>query len=823
MTNHFSPAAASALNSALEFADELGHTYIGSEHLLLGLLAQKGAAADFLTKRGITLVASRTLIISLSGTGSRTELSPADMTPRTKAILEAAARCAAETAPSPSNTTSPPRSDSGFIATEHLLYALVCECQSVGAGLLTAQGASLSELKAELSAYLKAGGERTNVYRGKSAPVKQTALAKYGKNLTALAAEGRLDRVIGRDREILQVIYVLSRRSKNNPCLIGEPGVGKTAVVEGLALRIADGQIPDLLEGKQIYSLEISSLVAGAKYRGEFEERMRQVVEDASSDGSVILFIDEIHTLIGAGGAEGAVDAANILKPALARGQISLIGATTLAEYRKIEKDAALERRFQPVMVKEPTPEETLNILRGVKDAFEAHHKLRIGEDAIRAAVELSLRYLPERRLPDKALDLLDEACACLRVKCATPPEALKKLECEALSLSGEKEEAIRSQHFEEAASLRDREAQAKARWQSAKAEWQKESGSAHPVIGAAEIAEVVTARTGIPVTGSGGDLTDLQARLDARIIGQEKATAALAAATLRSVAGIRDENRPAGSFLLTGPTGTGKTELTRVFAEVLFGSRNALIRLDMSEMREAQSVAKLIGSPPGYVGYDEGGQLTEKIRRTPYAVVVFDEVEKAHPDVLNLLLQILEEGCLTDSSGRRADFRSAYIFLTSNATSPEKLSSAPMGFRSDAEVGNRRRAQAEATLKRTFPPELLGRIDEIIVFEPLGEDALRKIALLQLSELQKRLSAKVDLTFADDLPELLIERSGAKGSKEKGARALRSSLRQLIEDPLAAYLLSHPLSVGSALGLSLSDGHLQFEPQTSGITQVHS
>ncbi len=822
MTNHFSPAAASALNSALEFADELGHTYIGSEHLLLGLLAQKGAASDFLTKRGITLAASRAIIISLSGTGSRTELSPADMTPRAKAILEAAARCAAETAPSPSNTASPPRRDSGFIATEHLLYALVCECQSVGAGLLTAQGASLSELKAELSAYLKAGGERTTVYRGKSAPIKQTALAKYGKNLTALASEGRLDRVIGRDREILQVIYVLSRRSKNNPCLIGEPGVGKTAVVEGLALRIADGQIPDLLEGKQIYSLEISSLVAGAKYRGEFEERMRQVVEDASSDSSVILFIDEIHTLIGAGGAEGAVDAANILKPALARGQISLIGATTLAEYRKIEKDAALERRFQPVMVKEPTPEETLDILRGVKDAFEAHHKLRIGEDAIRAAVELSIRYLPERRLPDKALDLLDEACACLRVKCATPPEALKKLECEALSLSSEKEEAIRSQHFEEAASLRDREAEAKVRWQSAKAEWQKESGSAHPVIGAAEIAEVVTTRTGIPVTG-GSDLTDLQARLNARIIGQAKATAALAAATLRSVAGIRDENRPAGSFLLTGPTGTGKTELTHAFAEALFGSRNALIRLDMSEMREAQSVAKLIGSPPGYVGYDEGGQLTEKMRRTPYAVVVFDEVEKAHPDVLNLLLQILEEGCLTDSSGRRADFRSAYVFMTSNATSPEKLSSAPMGFRSDAEVGDRRRAQAEATLKRTFPPELLGRIDEIIVFEPLSEDALRQIALLQLSELKKRLSAKVDLTFSDDLPELLIDRSGSDGGKEKGARALRTSLRALIEDPLAAYLLSHPLPVGSALRLSLSDGQLQFEPQASGITQVHS
>lgn len=820
MTNHFSPAAAGALNSALEFADELGHTYIGSEHLLLGLLSQKGAAADFLTKRGITFAASRNLIISLSGTGNRTDLSPADMTPRTKAILEAAAKCAAETA----SDSAPPKNTGGFIATEHLLYALVCECQSVGAGLLTAQGASLSELKADLAAYLKSGPERTTVYRGKPTPVKQTALAKYGKNLTALAAEGRLDRVIGRDREIMQVIYVLSRRSKNNPCLIGEPGVGKTAIVEGLAARIADREVPDLLEDKQIYSLELSSLVAGAKYRGEFEERMRQVVEEASNDSSVILFIDEIHTLIGAGSAEGAVDAANILKPALARGQISLIGATTLSEYRKIEKDAALERRFQPVTIKEPSPEETIAILQGVKDTFEAHHKLRIGEDAIKAAVELSVRYLPDRRLPDKALDLLDEACACQRVRSATPPEAVKRLEEAVFSLKGEKEEAIRGQHFEEAAALRDREAEAKTKWQSAKAAWQRESGDSSPEIGADEIAEALTARTGIPVSVRDGELTDLQARLDARIIGQTKATAALAAATLRSVAGIRDEKRPAGSFLLTGPTGTGKSELTRVFAEEIFGSRSALIRLDMSEMREAQSVAKLIGSPPGYVGYDEGGQLTEKIRRTPSAVVVFDEVEKAHPAVLNLLLQILEEGCLTDSTSRRANFRSAYIFLTSNATSAQHRATAPVGFRSDIAQAERfaKRVQAEATLRKTFPPELLARIDEIIVFEPLSDDSLRQIALLQLNELKKRLSGRVCLTFSDDLPTKLIDSGDRDERSEKNARAIRSAIRQRIEDPLAVYLLGHPIPSGVSLRLSFDGNTLRFEPQGDGITQVN-
>ncbi|MBQ7324630.1 MAG: ATP-dependent Clp protease ATP-binding subunit, partial [Clostridia bacterium] len=613
------------------------------------------------------------------------------------------------------------------------------------------------------------------------------ALEKYGKNLTALETR---DPIIGREEEILKLTFILSRKIKNNPCLIGEPGVGKTAIVEGLAARIAAGDVPDLLRGKQIYALELSSLVAGAKYRGEFEERMRQVVEEASTDPSVILFIDEIHTLMGAGGAEGAVDAANILKPALARGAIRLIGATTLSEYRRIEKDGALERRFQPIVVKEPTATEAVTILRGVRESFEAHHRIAILDEALEAAVELSVRYLPDRRLPDKALDLLDEAAACKRVMLSTPPDDLRHLEKAAQSLTEAKENAIREQAFEKAAELHRQEVEAQDALADARKRWKQEFGGDGAVIGRAEIAARLTERTGIPIPAelpTQSPQTDpkaLEEALSRRVVGQEEAIRSLAAAIRRRSAGLHLAGRPAGSFLFTGPTGVGKTELARALADLLFGSQNALIRLDLSEYREAHSIARLIGAPPGYVGYDEGGLLTEKIRRTPYAVVVFDEIEKAHPDLSALLLQILEEGCLTDSSGRRADFSNAYVLITSNLSA--RRQGATVGFLSDGQ----KKDPAES-LRGHFSPELLSRIDEIIHFRPLDEADLAAIASRQLTELAERLKGRMELTFGEEIPRYLAKLAGR--NPESGARSIRALCRREVEDPLALRLLISP------------------------------
>ncbi len=770
--NHFSPSASSVLDRALSFAEQLGHTYIGTEHLLLGLLAEKGtSAADLLSRRGVTLSATRGLLLGLSGAGSPTTLSGKDMTPRLQAVIEQAGNEAG-------------RVGSLLVATEHLLFALLSECQAVGTGLISAQGVSVSSMKAELLAYL-------HHTPGKAPPPPKGAgrsgsiLERYGKNLTAAV---KRDPVIGREEEILKLTWILSRKAKNNPCLIGEPGVGKTAIVEGLAARIADGAVPDLLRGKQIYSLELSSLVAGAKYRGEFEERMRQVVEEASADPSVILFIDEIHTLMGAGGAEGAVDAANILKPALARGAIRLIGATTLSEYRKIEKDGALERRFQPILVKEPTPEETMTILRGVREAYESHHRILISDEALEAAVKLSIRYLPDRRLPDKALDLLDEAAACKRVALSTPPQSLRELEQTAASLTDAKETAIRLQDFEEACRLRQQEVSAKDSLITARSRWEQEQSDVRAVIGQAEIAARLTERTGIPIpsTEEAVDLRSLEERLSRRVVGQTEAISLLAAAIRRRSAGLLPDGRPAGSFLFTGPSGVGKTELARALAEVLFGSPSALIRLDLSEYREAHSIARLIGAPPGYVGYDEGGLLTEKIRRTPYAVVVFDELEKAHPDLSALLLQILEEGCLTDSSGRRADFSNAYVLITSNIASPHRSGAAPVGFLTEDTAS----APASA-LRSAFAPELLSRIDEVIRFRVLDREDLAIIAGRRLGELAARLKDRVDFTYDDAVTGRLADE--AIRSPQGGARSLRSLIRRTVEDPLALRLLTPP------------------------------
>jgi ATP-dependent Clp protease ATP-binding subunit ClpC len=584
--------------------------------------------------------------------------------------------------------------------------------------------------------------------------------------------------------------------------------------VEGLAARIAAGDVPDLLRGKQIYALELSSLVAGAKYRGEFEERMRQVVEEASTDPSVILFIDEIHTLMGAGGAEGAVDAANILKPALARGAIRLIGATTLSEYRRIEKDGALERRFQPVVVKEPTAIEAVTILRGVRESFEAHHRIAILDEALDAAVELSVRYLPDRRLPDKALDLVDEAAACKRVMLSTPPAKLRHLEREAQAITEAKENAIREQAFEKAAELHRQEVEAQDALSDARKRWKQEMGGEDAVIGRAEIAARLTVRTGIPIPTESPqtDPRALEEALSRRVVGQDEAIRSLAAAIRRRSAGLHPEGRPAGSFLFTGPTGVGKTELARALADLLFGTQNALIRLDLSEYREAHSIARLIGAPPGYVGYDEGGLLTEKIRRTPYAVVVFDEIEKAHPDLSALLLQILEEGCLTDSSGRRADFSNAYVLITSNLSARRQEST--VGFLSDGQ-----KKDTAQSLRGHFSPELLSRIDEIIHFRPLNEEDLTAIASRQLAELAERLKGRLTLTFGEEVPRHLAKLAGR--NPESGARSIRALCRREVEDPLALRLLTSPPP--RRITLQVVENHIQPVASDDGNTAEKS
>lgn len=791
--NHFSPSASAVLDRALSFAQQLGHTYIGSEHLLLGLVAEKGAsAADFLARHGVTLPSTRGLLIGLSGTGSPTTLSGGDMTPRLRSILEDAASEAR-------------KAGCLLVGTEHLLFSLVCESQSMGTSLLSAQGVSVGSLKTELITYLRRPSTPL-APSAKSSGKTGSVLDKYGKNLTAIE---KRDPVIGREEEILRLACILSRKTKNNPCLIGEPGVGKTAIVEGLAARIAEGAVPDLLRGKQIYSLELSSLVAGAKYRGEFEERMRQVVEEASSNEAVILFIDEIHTLMGAGGAEGAVDAANILKPALARGTIRLIGATTLSEYRKIEKDGALERRFQPILIKEPTSAQTLTILKGIRETLEAHHRVAITDGALEAAIELSVRYLPDRRLPDKAIDLLDEAAAFLRVERSTPPPVLRELEQSAVLLTDAKENAIRKQDFIEAGRLREREIETRDSLALARTNWEASQTVRPAEIGRAEIADRLSRQTGIPISAPqiAEDSRPLEERLAERVVGQDRAIHALASAIRRRSAGLLPGGRPAGSFLFTGPSGVGKTELARTLAEVLFQNAAALIQLDLSEYREAHSIARLIGAPPGYVGYEDGGLLTEKIRRTPYAVVVFDEIEKAHPDLRALLLQILEEGCLTDSSGRKADFSNAYVLITSNLSSPDRKGAAPIGFLSNGKSD----AVSMDTLRKTFPAELLSRIDEVIQFRTPDRLDLAEIARRQIRGLADRLSARLSLTFDESVPFHLADE--ALRSPEGGARVIRSLIRREIEDPMALCLLSPP--VPSALLLTVSEGRIQLSEAT--------
>ncbi len=799
MSNKFTQKAQNTLNRALSSARELGHTYIGSEHILLGLITEKDSIASrLLLARGADSAKLRKSIIDIAGAGSPSSVSPSDMTPRAKKIIEASA-------------SESIRNGNHYIGTEHILMALLNERDCVGVRLLEAEGIPSSELKGDLNAFLMASSDKLRKQetkagseeklRIKGAPV----MSAYGRDLTEAAKEGRLDPIIGRERETDRVIQILSRRTKNNPCLIGEPGVGKTAVVEGLAQRIAEKNVPDSLLEKRMITLDIPSMIAGAKYRGEFEERMKSVMEEAAKNPDIILFIDEIHIIIGAGAAEGAVDAANIIKPALARGELQVIGATTVAEYRRhIEKDAALERRFQSVSVSEPSPEETIHMIRGLREKYESYHRLKISDCAIEAAVNLSIRYIPDRYLPDKAIDLIDEAASKVRISARSLPPSAKNTEEQLKLLAKEKEDAVLEQNFEQAAQIRDRERTLQKELESYREQNALLLNSDRMEVREEDIAKVVTEWTGIPVSQAPENetrrLRSLEEDLKRSVVGQDRAVKAVSQAILRGRMGLKNPHRPIGSFIFLGQTGIGKTELSKAVALHVFGSSNAMIRLDMSEYMEKHSVSRLIGSPPGYVGYDEGGQLTEKVRRLPYSVVLFDEIEKAHPDIFNLLLQVLEDGCLTDSQGRRVDFSNTVIIMTSNVGTEDGTHHKIMGFADSQNIYERKTQEAEmlSALRTRFRPEFLNRIDDIILFDPLSREHLEQIAANMLQDIKKRADAiGISLRFDESVPKFLTEKSY---SVSFGARPLRRAMIHLIEDPLSEELLAERIQKGDCV-----------------------
>ena len=819
MSTRFTQKAQNVLNLSLQFASEMGHTYIGSEHLLLALMKEEtGVAAHFLSERGANAEKIQEAVIRMAGMGAKTALSAADMTPRTKNIIEA-------------SLYEAQRNGQAYIGTEHLLLALLGERDCVGVRVLEQMDVSVSDLKNDLLTQLGSGesheftdsGHRPNARKHAAADDSLHAtptLKSFGRNLCELAKNGKIDPIIGRDTETERVIQILSRRTKNNPCLIGEPGVGKTAVVEGLAQRIVSGNIPENLRDKIIVTLDIASMIAGAKYRGEFEERFKKVMEEVREHPEIILFIDEIHTIIGAGAAEGAVDAANIIKPALARGEMQVVGATTIAEYRKhIEKDAALERRFQSVMVGEPTQQEAVQILFGLREKYEAHHNLCIADDAIEAAVSLSVRYIADRFLPDKAIDLVDEAASRLRIRTHTSPPDLKSMENELISLGKQKETAISGQNFEEAARLRDSEQRLKDEYVARKAAWEQTQSSSKLTVTATDIADVVTQWTGIPVNRlleeESEKLLHLDELLRGRVIGQDDAVAAVARAIRRGRMGLKDPRRPVGSFIFMGPTGIGKTELAKALAEVMFGNANAMIRVDMSEYMEKHSVSKLIGSPPGYVGFDDGGQLTERIRRKPYSVVLFDEIEKAHPDVFNILLQVLEDGVLTDSQGRQVDFRNTVIILTSNVGAGELAAAKALGFTASTELPDRdaQKAKMLSALKSTFRPEFLNRIDDIIVFNNLGNEDIEQIAGLMLENVKSRIEALGITVHFDPSVKSLLAREGYDPAY--GARPLRRAVVRLVEDAFSTEMLEGRIVAGNVVNVTVADEKINFEVQS--------
>ncbi len=811
--NNFTQKANDVLNLAVKAAENFGHTYIGSEHILIGILKENTSrGAELLAEKGITLDKVEDLIRENTGVGNPTALSPEDFTPTAKRILEMSFQIARGMRNS-------------FVGTEHLLLALLREGDSGAVKLIRAFSVDEESLLEEfVNDLTRSDSDYRNSKSGKKGKSNTPTLDEFGTDLTEKAQNGGIDPVIGREKEIERVIQILSRRTKNNPCLIGEPGVGKTAIAEGLALKIVKGEVPELLEGKKIVALDLTSMVAGTKYRGDFEERIKKAMDEVKKAKNVILFIDEVHTLIGAGAAEGAVDAANILKPALARGEIQVIGATTIDEYRKnIEKDAALERRFQSVMVGEPTEEEAVEILKGLRDKYEAHHKVKISDEAIENAVKMSSRYIADRFLPDKAIDLIDEAASRVRLKAFTAPPNLKSMEQEIKRLQQEKASAVKSQDFESAAKYRDKEKELQTLLDEEKEKWRNASGRELKEVTTEDIANVVSSWSGIPVTQLTKEeserLLNMEKILHERIVGQDKAVSAVAKAIRRGRVGIKNPARPLGSFIFLGPTGVGKTELCKSLAEAMFGSEDAIIKLDMSEYMEKHTVSKLIGSPPGYVGFDEGGQLTEKIRRKPYSVVLFDEIEKAHPDVFNMLLQILEDGVLTDSKGRKVSFKNSIIIMTSNVGASKIVDNkSALGFGGEENEKRNIEDLVMEDLKKTFKPEFLNRIDEIIVFNRLEKDDIKEIAKRMLKSLKKRLAdMDMEIEFTDAAIDSLAD---AGFDNVYGARPLRRAIQQKIEDPLSELILENKVKAGEKCTVDFKDGEFTFDSVASASAE---
>jgi ATP-dependent Clp protease ATP-binding subunit ClpC len=806
MFGRFTERAQKAILLAQEEAKKLRHNYVGTEHLLLGLIAENtGVGALSLKEFGVTLEKAREEVEKAIGKGEH-ESDIVGFTPRTKRIFELSLLQARNLG-------------HNYVGTEHILLGLLSEGEGVAVLILQNLGVDIQKLANRVVAMTTESVNKPGPSKQGAAGEETPNLEKYSVDLNKLAEEGGIDPVIGRNDEIQRVIQVLSRRTKNNPVLIGEPGVGKTAIAEGLAQKIVEGSIPDIVKDKRIVSLDLPGMIAGAKYRGEFEERIKSVINELTESKDVILFIDELHMIIGAGGAEGAIDASNILKPILAKGQIQIIGATTIDEYRKyIEKDSALERRLQPIMVEEPSVEDTIKILEGLRDRYEAHHGVKITDDAIRAAAELSSRYISDRFLPDKAIDLIDEAASKIRVESFIAPDDLKSLEEKLEELQKEKEEAVNNQNFEKAAEIRDMERQIKEELKNKQVNWEQKKHSSNMTVSYDEIAAIVSNWTGVPVskmtTEESERLLKLEDTLHKKVIGQEQAVKAVSSSVRRARVGLKDPKKPVGSFIFVGPTGVGKTYLAKSLSEELFGDEDAMIRIDMSEYMEKHSVSRLVGSPPGYVGYDEGGQLTEAVRRKPYSVILFDEIEKAHPDVFNILLQILDDGRLTDSKGRTVDFKNTVIIMTSNVGATSIRKQNVLGFASSKGVEKEEYEKMKETiteeLKKTFRPEFLNRIDEVIVFHALKEEHVREIVDIMINDLEKRMK-KLDIRIR--VTDATREHISAQGfDPVYGARPLERTIRRMIEDELAEEILKGNLSKDDEIVIDYVDNKLRFE-----------